>query len=83
MIAKSLIQDPALIIFDEPTRGVDVGAIVEIHELINKLCRIGSLFLDKVRSSRSSPGLKPPRKKSCMRQSIECRGCEAAIASCA
>ena len=33
VIAKSLVQDPDLIIFDEPTRGVDVGAIVEIHEL--------------------------------------------------
>ncbi len=41
VIAKSLIQDPELIIFDEPTRGVDVGAIVEIHELINKLAEEG------------------------------------------
>ncbi len=37
MIAKSLAQEPDVIIFDEPTRGVDVGAIVEIHELINRL----------------------------------------------
>jgi simple sugar transport system ATP-binding protein len=37
VIAKSLVQDPDLIIFDEPTRGVDVGAIVEIHQLINTL----------------------------------------------
>ncbi len=41
VIAKSLIQNPELIIFDEPTRGVDVGAIVEIHELINKLADEG------------------------------------------
>lgn len=41
MIAKSLVQDPELIIFDEPTRGVDVGAIVEIHELINSLADKG------------------------------------------
>lgn len=41
VIAKSLIQDPELIIFDEPTRGVDVGAIVEIHELINRLADDG------------------------------------------
>ncbi len=37
VIAKSLIQEPELIIFDEPTRGVDVDAITEIHELINRL----------------------------------------------
>jgi simple sugar transport system ATP-binding protein len=41
VIAKSLIQEPELIIFDEPTRGVDVGAIVEIHELINQLADEG------------------------------------------
>ncbi|MEY9687387.1 ABC-type sugar transport system ATPase subunit [Bradyrhizobium elkanii] len=41
VIAKSLVQEPELIIFDEPTRGVDVGAIVEIHELINQLADEG------------------------------------------
>src|SRR5208283_3504779 len=37
VIAKALVQRPKLIIFDEPTRGVDVGAISEIHQIINKL----------------------------------------------
>ena len=41
VIAKSLAQDPSIIVFDEPTRGVDVGAIVEIHELINQLADEG------------------------------------------
>jgi ABC-type sugar transport system ATPase subunit len=41
VIAKSLVQRPKLIIFDEPTRGVDVGAIVEIHRLINRLADEG------------------------------------------
>ena len=41
VIAKSLVQEPEVIIFDEPTRGVDVGAIVEIHELINRLADEG------------------------------------------
>ncbi|MGX7745133.1 sugar ABC transporter ATP-binding protein [Rhodopseudomonas parapalustris] len=41
VIAKSLVQDPSVVIFDEPTRGVDVGAIVEIHELINRLADEG------------------------------------------
>jgi len=41
VIAKSLIQEPDIIIFDEPTRGVDVGAIAEIHELINRLADEG------------------------------------------
>ena len=41
VIAKSLVQKPKLVIFDEPTRGVDVGAIVEIHQLINRLADEG------------------------------------------
>jgi simple sugar transport system ATP-binding protein len=41
VIAKSLIQEPEIIIFDEPTRGVDVGAIEEIHKLINALADEG------------------------------------------
>ncbi|MCA3180601.1 MAG: sugar ABC transporter ATP-binding protein [Burkholderiaceae bacterium] len=41
VIAKSMIQEPELIIFDEPTRGVDVGAIEEIHKTINALADEG------------------------------------------
>lgn len=37
VIARALVQNPKLIIFDEPTRGVDVGAIAEIHRLIRDL----------------------------------------------
>jgi ABC-type sugar transport system ATPase subunit len=38
VIAKSLVQNPDLIIFDEPTRGVDV---VAIHELIQQFADEG------------------------------------------
>ncbi len=41
VIAKSLVQEPDIIIFDEPTRGVDVGAITEIHAEINRLADAG------------------------------------------
>jgi simple sugar transport system ATP-binding protein len=41
VIAKSLAQEPDIIVFDEPTRGVDVGAIAEIHELIDRLADQG------------------------------------------
>ncbi|TFC80533.1 sugar ABC transporter ATP-binding protein [Cryobacterium sp. TMS1-20-1] len=34
VIAKTLSADPEIVIFDEPTRGVDVGAIDSIHALI-------------------------------------------------
>jgi simple sugar transport system ATP-binding protein len=41
VIAKALVQKPKLIIFDEPTRGVDVGSIAEIHHLIAALADAG------------------------------------------
>ncbi len=41
VIGKGLVQKPRLIILDEPTRGVDVAAIAEIHHLINQLADAG------------------------------------------
>jgi simple sugar transport system ATP-binding protein len=41
VVAKALVQKPKLIIFDEPTRGVDVGAIAEIHQFVNRLADEG------------------------------------------
>jgi ABC-type sugar transport system ATPase subunit len=41
VVAKSLAQDPSIIIFDEPTRGVDVGTIPEIHAEIRRLAAEG------------------------------------------
>ncbi|UYO47044.1 sugar ABC transporter ATP-binding protein [Rhodopseudomonas palustris] len=41
VVAKSLAQEPSLVIFDEPTRGVDVGAIPQIHASIRELAKSG------------------------------------------
>jgi simple sugar transport system ATP-binding protein len=41
VIGKGLVQKPEIVIFDEPTRGVDVGAIAEIHQIINRLADEG------------------------------------------
>ena len=38
VVAKGLNTEPKLMILNEPTRGVDVGAKVEIYNLINDLC---------------------------------------------
>ena len=40
-LAGALVHEPRLIILDEPTRGVDVGAIAEIHSVINELADSG------------------------------------------
>ena len=37
----STSQKPKVVIFDEPTRGVDVGAIKEIHDFIKSLADEG------------------------------------------
>ncbi|MBM7556493.1 ABC-type sugar transport system ATPase subunit [Halanaerobacter jeridensis] len=41
VIGKWLTTDPDILILDEPTRGIDVGAKVEIHRLMNKLVEQG------------------------------------------
>jgi rhamnose transport system ATP-binding protein len=41
MLAKWLEMKPSVLIFDEPTRGVDVGAKADVHELIGELARAG------------------------------------------
>lgn len=40
-IAKSLLTKPEILILDEPTRGVDIGAKREIYELLNEIKREG------------------------------------------
>ncbi|BCS80382.1 sugar ABC transporter ATP-binding protein [Anaerocellum diazotrophicum] len=41
MIAKWLAIHPRILILDEPTRGIDVGAKAEIHNLLRELAKSG------------------------------------------
>ena len=41
VLAKWLSLDPKLLIFDEPTRGIDVGAKAEIYDLMRRLASQG------------------------------------------
>lgn len=45
VLAKGLATEPELIIFDEPTRGIDVGAKYEIYCLMNELKREGKTII--------------------------------------
>jgi ribose transport system ATP-binding protein len=45
VLAKWLATQPGVLIFDEPTRGVDVGAKAGIHDLMRGLARDGVAIL--------------------------------------
>lgn len=44
-LAKALAADSEIVILDEPTRGVDVGAKQEIYDLMNALCAEGKSII--------------------------------------
>ena len=45
VIAKWLVKNCDILIFDEPTRGIDVGAKSEIYKLMNKLTEEGKSII--------------------------------------
>jgi ribose transport system ATP-binding protein len=45
VIAKWLLRDCDILIFDEPTRGIDVGAKSEIYKLLNQLAADGKAII--------------------------------------
>ena len=45
LVGRWLLTDPDVLIVDEPTRGIDVGAKAEIHSLITKLAGEGKAII--------------------------------------
>jgi len=45
VLGKALMTGPAVVMLDEPTRGIDVGAKLEVYELINRLTAGGQAVL--------------------------------------
>ena len=41
MLAKWIATNPKILILDEPTRGVDIGAKKEIYNVINQMAALG------------------------------------------
>jgi len=45
VIAKWLVRDSDILIFDEPTRGIDIGAKSEIYALMEELAKQGKSII--------------------------------------
>lgn len=45
VVGKALMTEPQVVMLDEPTRGIDVGAKVEVYELIRQLANDGKAVL--------------------------------------
>ena len=45
VLAKWMLKNPDVIIFDEPTRGIDVGAKAEIYKLMNEFVAEGKAII--------------------------------------
>jgi inositol transport system ATP-binding protein len=45
LISRWLLTSPEILILDEPTRGIDVGAKAEIHRLMSKLAQEGKAIM--------------------------------------
>ncbi|MEY4899212.1 MAG: hypothetical protein RL294_1023 [Actinomycetota bacterium] len=45
LISRWLLTDPDILIIDEPTRGIDVGAKAEIHRLMSELAKQGKAII--------------------------------------
>ena len=45
VLAKWLSYDPEILIFDEPTRGIDVGAKMEIYNLMDRMASEGKAII--------------------------------------
>ncbi len=41
VLGKTLLTEPRVVLLDEPTRGIDVGAKVEVYQLVNELTEAG------------------------------------------
>lgn len=45
LVARWLLNNPDILILDEPTRGIDVGAKAEIHSIVTKLAAEGKSII--------------------------------------
>ena len=72
-LARWLATEPAVLILDEPTQGVDVGAKAEIHRLMGELAARGlAIMHDLVGAARDSGDERPHRRDARRARSWAC-----------
>ena len=65
VLGKWLATKPRILIMDEPTRGIDVGAKAEIHALMSELAAAGPGDPDDLHRAAGGAGHERPRSWSC------------------
>ena len=63
VLAKWLTADTEILIFDEPTRGIDVGAKSEIYHLLNELAAAGQVDHHDLLGAARDPAHEPPHPR--------------------
>ena len=63
VLAKWLALGPKVLIVDEPTRGIDVGAKAEIYRLLRRLAHDGVVHPDDQQRHGGDPADQRPRRR--------------------
>ena len=63
LLARWLATEPELLILDEPTRGIDVGAKAEIQKLVAELAADGMARRLHLRRARGGAPARPPHRR--------------------
>ena len=63
LLARWLITEPELLILDEPTRGIDIGAKAQIQQLVAELAAQGHVRGLHLRRARGGPAAQRPHRR--------------------
>ncbi len=63
IVGRWLLTRPKVLLLDDPTRGVDVGAKADLYRIMDRLCRDGlGIIAHLQRAARVAHALRPHRR---------------------